>query len=515
LSILDAKVTRRSSGLKFLTRLVQFPDGFRRHRFTLKRGQLSAKEIKNMRQDTWWGNEQTWFPGGTPPRQHNLVTPLIDGENYFVELQKALDHAQSYVFIIGWAFTPYIPISRADETLIKTSRLLEVLDDVSRKVPVRILLWSGASFLFQPNIKETRKIQKEVNQKGQGDLKLCLDQSQHWTHCHHQKAVVIDGKVAFVGGMDLTTFMGDRFDKNSHSLRSGINWHDVQLKLEGEVVSDVESNFRQRWLAVADKEDQLLPAPDPLPDYEPDWQIPAQIVRTIPRRVYPFAKRGEFGIFHSYMSLIAQARHFIYLENQYFWSPHILTALSSAINKTRADPFRIVVVLPASADDGKFDNDKHVQKLRALDNGRGIISFYSLYTSGPNMGRNPFSYRDIYVHSKTTIIDDEWFMVGSANLNNRGMITDSEIDALVHDPALARQLRVDLWAEHLKITPEEVGKQEIVDLIDREWVQKAATNQDIFKRKKEPLPSTLFPYQIGKMPGTWLLEDIEAMTFEH
>ncbi len=499
--------------MKFLRQLVKFPDSFRRHRLTLRRGRQSAKEIKNNRAHSWWGKEQPWFPGNTPPRLHNRVTPLVDGENYFSELQTALEQAKSYVFIIGWTFTPYIPLNRQNEPLLQHSRLLEILNEVSLRLPVRILIWSGASFLFQPNMRETSHLQKEVTRCTQGDLKLRLDKSLHFTHCHHQKAIVIDGQVAFIGGMDLTTFMGDRFDTNSHPLRAGINWHDVQLKLEGEVVADVENNFRQRWQAVVEKEDQNLPQRNPV--FEPEWNIPTQIVRTIPKGVYQFAKLGEFGIYHSYMSLIAEAKHFIYFENQYFWSPHLLAALAKAMNKTHSNSFRIIVVIPASADDGKFDNDKHVQKLQKLDNGRGVISFYSLYTSGPNMGRNPFTYRDIYVHSKTTIIDDEWLMVGSANLNNRGMITDSEINALVHDQTLAKQLRIELWAEHLNITPEAVSNQEIGELIDREWSTQAATNLEIVKNKKQPLVSTIFPYQIGRMPGAWVLEEIEDLTLEH
>ena len=498
----------------FFKRLLEFPEGIRRHSFTLRRGQISTKEETSNRQQNWWGQEQPWYPDGTPPRQHNRVTPLVDGENYFNELQKALDQAKSYVFIIGWVFTPYFPITRKDTQQLHQSRLLNILDEVSQRVPVRILLWSGATLLFQPDRKETDQVKKEVEAAIHGDLKICLDYTQHFTHCHHQKAVVIDGQVAFVGGMDLTTFMGDRFDTNQHHLRAGINWHDVQLKLEGEIVADVENNFRQRWQgAVAEEEAKLLPYQQPV--VEPSWNTPVQIVRTIPKKVYKFARRGEFGIHYSYIKLFAEAKHFIYLENQYLWSPHILKALTRAINKSRSNPFRIVIVLPASADDGKFDNDKHVAKLRKLDNGRGIISFYSLYTSGPNIGRRPFTYRDIYVHSKTAIIDDEWFMVGSANLNNRGLITDSEINALVHDKALARQLRIDLWSEHLKIPAEELINQSITGLIDRDWPEQATANQEIFKKKNQPFLSALYPYQIGKMPGAWFLEDLEAMTFEH
>ena len=500
-------------GARVLTRTLKFFEGLKRYRFTLGQGQISSKTEKNIREGTWWGREEQWYPGGTPPCLHNKVTPLIDGENYFTELKKALDQAQNYVYIAGWVFTPYFPIARQDSEQLRQGRILDLLGEVSRKASVRILLWNGANFLFKPDRKETAQVKKEIEGVIKGDLKVILDPSQHITHCHHQKAIVIDGRIAFVGGMDITTFFGDRFDNSAHPLRAGLNWHDVQLKLEGEIVADVERNFRQRWEAVASEENKFLRHNPPV--FDSEWQVPTQVVRTIPRKVYKFADRGEFGVHHSYLKLIANAKHFIYLENQYLWSPHILDALKKAIKSPHSGPFHIIIVLPARADDGKYDNDQHVIKLRKLDKGNDIISFYSLYTSGPRMGIHPFAYRDIYVHSKTTIIDDEWFSVGSANLNNRGMITDSEINAVVHDAAIAKSLRVKLWAEHLNMTPEAVANCSVEELASRVWVEQAAINKEIFNEKKEPFRSALFRYEVGKMPGAWLLEELEAMSFEH
>jgi Phosphatidylserine/phosphatidylglycerophosphate/cardiolipin synthases and related enzymes len=75
---------------------------------------------------------------------------------------------------------------------------------------------------------------------------------------------------------------------------------------------------------------------------------------------------------------------------------------------------------------GKWDNDRHVEKLRKADGGRGIAEVYSLYASGPCNGVQPFRYRPTYVHAKVAIFDDEWLTIGSANLNDRGLVTDSE-----------------------------------------------------------------------------------------
>ena len=64
-------------------------------------------------------------------------------------------------------------------------------------------------------------------------------------------------------------------------------------------------------------------------------------------------------------------------------------------------------------------------------------------------------YRPIYVHAKVAIVDDLWTTVGSANLNNRGMRDDTEMNVTTLDAELAQGLRLMLWAEHLGLVSEE------------------------------------------------------------
>jgi phosphatidylserine/phosphatidylglycerophosphate/cardiolipin synthase-like enzyme len=482
----------------------------RSYRRTLRRGMVPREKARTARA-SWWGGDPRWFPGGTPPRQHNRVTALIHGDNYFTALRQALDEARSYVYITGWCLTPHIPLGRESREELIDTQLLALLSDAAQRVPVRILLWSGSPVLMQPTVRSVAAVKAMIDKEGRGDIVCRLDRSAHWTHCHHQKAIVVDGRVAFVGGMDLTTFSGDRWDTPCHPLRAGQNWHDAQMRIEGQAVADVEHNFRQRWRATTG--DTGLPHNEPV--FEPSWQVPMQIVRTIPRGEYDFAPRGEFGIYHWYIQAFRLARRLIYLENQYLWSPHVMKALIDAMDTPRDESFRIVIVLPAFAGDGRWDNDKHVEKLRDADRGRGIISIYSLYTSGPNMGEHPFTYRAIYVHAKVAVIDDEWLTIGSANLNNRGLITDGEMCAVVHDPDLARRTRVDLWAEHLNMPRDDVEKADPIDLADREWPRCARENAEIIKLGEVPLSSAIHSYVVGRKASDLVLEDVQSLTFEH
>jgi len=481
----------------------------RRHARTLIQGAVDARTSLLARQ-SWWGDDSRWYPGGAPPRTHNRVTPLIDGEAFFGALCEALMQAKSYVYIAGWCLTPYVPLRRETPEDMVHTRLLDLLADAAQRLPVRVLLWAGAPALIHPSTRTMKRVEAIMNRQG-GDLVCRLDTTARLTHCHHQKAIVVDGRLAFVGGMDLTTFAGDRWDGPKHGLRADENWHDVTLLLEGEAVGDVEHNFRERWEAVTG--DRALPSDVAAPD--PSWQTPVQVVRTIPRNLYHFAPRGEFGIHHAYVEAIRAAKAFIYLETQYLWSPDIMDALSQVIKDRNPASFRVIVVLPARATSGKWDNDQHVERLRSVDAGRGVFEAYSLYSSGPTKGESAFSYRPIYVHAKVAIIDDEWLTVGSANLNNRGMVTDSELNLVVRDPQVARALRIDLWSEHLGIPRDEVEEAGSVALIDSVWKEKAASNARVSRKGERPLESSVHRYQAGLSPGALILDKLEAATFEH
>ena len=68
-------------------------------------------------------------------------------------------------------------------------------------------------------------------------------------HCHHEKLVIVDGTLAFVGGIDLTDLAGDRFDGPPHAKSTQLGWHDAAVSLTGPAVADVAAHFAMRWRA--------------------------------------------------------------------------------------------------------------------------------------------------------------------------------------------------------------------------------------------------------------------------
>jgi phosphatidylserine/phosphatidylglycerophosphate/cardiolipin synthase-like enzyme len=74
----------------------------------------------------------------------------------------------------------------------------------------------------------------------------------------------------------------------------------------------------------------------------------------------------------------------------------------------------------------------------------------------------------VYVHAKVGVVDDRWLTVGSANLNEHSLFNDTEMNVVSHDPGLARQVRLRLWAEHLE-RPVESLEGDPATIIDDIW----------------------------------------------
>jgi len=164
-----------------------------------------------------WNQDSRWYRAGFPPREHNELRPLIDGQVYFADLYATLQSARRRVTIAGWCLTPLMALTRSEDR--PKSTLGAILDDVSRHAEVYVLLWSGAPARFEPTtrlMQETRTSLLKIAPR----VTCELDCRASFSHDHHQKAVTSDRRLAYLGGMDLRTYQCDRWDTSHHELRS-------------------------------------------------------------------------------------------------------------------------------------------------------------------------------------------------------------------------------------------------------------------------------------------------------
>jgi phosphatidylserine/phosphatidylglycerophosphate/cardiolipin synthase-like enzyme len=461
-------------------------------------------------------SQNWWAEGDTPVHTDSQVDYLVDAYSTFLVTCRQFLMARKYIYLACWGVTPLMHLVRGtdqragpdgspqQEALLAELRkvglqqpeidfwcshdltLQSVLGYmVSKGVEVKALIWASPEHFSHDDPK---KAHEQLTQVG---VSCILDDSaqgilHHPIESLHQKIAVVDGTHAFVGGIDMLVELSgdfDRWDTHSHhyssSLRSNTedraphNWHDAHALIEGPAAGDVEHNFRQRWNDVVLRhkwDTQLLVPEHPLAPRLESSSV-AQVARTIPAHTYSFAPEdGIQGIAQLYANALSNARHFVYIENQYLWthafygidrpglgtdSPDMernVRELAAALQRGAT----VALVLPDHPNTGRDFTDSGLARLRAEAPeaaAQGRIQVFCLAASAEVDGEE--LYRPIYVHAKVMIVDDLWSTIGSANLNNRGMRDDTEMNVATLDADLAHGLRLLLWAEHLELIGEE------------------------------------------------------------
>lgn len=456
-----------------------------------------------------------WATGDAPVRDDSRVTYLIDGNIAMLTMCRHFIKARNYIYLANWGLTADMELVRgryhrpgpdgSPEQEALTAELrregfseqdLQFWRDnalsvknvlgyaVSKGVDVKVLLWDCPPLFSHYNPPDAKAKLEEVG------VTCILDDSAHGLVHHpveslHQKTSIVDGTHAFVGGVDpLIENEGefDRWDTPMHYFVTPLRknskgetphpWHDVHSLIEGTAAGDVETNFRQRWNDVVARHqmaEQLLVPQRPLPPAQPGTG-PVQVVRTIPQHTYNFdPDPGLQDIAQVYANALGNIQRFAYLENQYFWlrgfsgvdlplagfdSIDMEKNISQLSTALRNGAF-VSLVLPDHPNAGRAFSDAGIMQLRndvpqAVEEGR--FQVFCLGTSTTLDGAE--HYRPIYVHAKVAVVDDHWSTVGSANLNNRGMRDDTEINVATLDNRLAHNLRLMLQAEHLGLASE-------------------------------------------------------------
>jgi phosphatidylserine/phosphatidylglycerophosphate/cardiolipin synthase-like enzyme len=375
-----------------------------------------------------------WAAGDPPARAGNAVEILIDGAQALPEIERAIRGARRHVHIAGWSITPHFPLNREEPPVL----LRELLADAAERADVRVLMWAGAPpRTFAPDRRTARDARDELMRGTK--VRAACDARSRALHCHHEKLVIVDDEIAFVGGIDLTLLGGDRYDTNAHPARGRLGWHDAAARVRGPAVADVAAHFAARWSEVTGE-----PVPAPPAALSPAGDVEVQVVRTVPERQYGFVSRGDFRILEALVRGLRSAERLVYLESQFLWAPEVVDLLAAKLRDPPRDEFRVVVVLPSRANNGQEDTRGQIAILADAD--RDAHRFLAA-TIAARTGR---TVDRVYVHAKVGIVDDRWMTIGSANLNAHSLFNDSEMNLVTCDPRLARETRLRLWAEHLE-----------------------------------------------------------------
>jgi phosphatidylserine/phosphatidylglycerophosphate/cardiolipin synthase-like enzyme len=437
-----------------------------------------------------------WAAGDPPPRAGNELEVLIDGAAYFPALERAIRSARRSVLIAGWCITPGFALVRDEPPVL----LRELLGEAAESVEVRVLLWAGAPVpVFAPRRTSVRATRDELVHGTR--IKVALDSHERPMHCHHEKLVVIDDDLAFVGGIDLTDLGGDRYDTPEHPGRGRMGWHDVASRLRGPAVADVNRHVAQRWQAVTGE--RLVAPPT---DLVSTGDVELQIVRTVPEHLYDFAPHGDFRIIEAYLRALRSAQQLIYLENQFLWSTEIVNVLADKLRRPPSDEFRVVMMLPGRPNTGEDDTRGQLAALAEADRGQGRFLATTIRArSGRTSDR-------VYVHAKVGIVDDRWLTLGSGNLNAHSFYNDTEVNLVTCDATLARDTRLQLWAAHLERDIDEVAG-DVSIVVDELWRPIAAEQRER-RNRGEPLTHKLVELQATSRRSERLLGPMQALVVD-
>jgi phosphatidylserine/phosphatidylglycerophosphate/cardiolipin synthase-like enzyme len=422
-------------------------------------------------------NGHGYSTAGMPPRPGNDLEVLIDGSTALPAMAEELAKAESHIHVTGWHLSPHLELTRGDDPLVVRNLLAELAE----KVDVRVLLWGGAPVqLFRPSRADVRLVRDELCEKTK--IACEIDSCVGPLHCHHEKTILIDDRVAFVGGIDLSVNAGDPYDTPEHAARGKIGWHDAAVCLRGPTVADVAEHFRMRWEAATEAS-----LPPPLEPAEAG-DVEVQVVRTVRDGIFETLPRGDYSLLEAYAAALRSAEKLVYLENQFLWSPEIVGILAEKLQNPPADDFRVVLLLPAEARDGADVSCGQVAALIEADDRNSRFLACTLYARAGEL-------RDqIYVHAKIGIVDDRWLTMGSANLNSHSLFNDTELNVVTLDPRLARETRLRLWSEHLERPSAEIDGDP-TEVVDGLW-DPIAEEQLARLRADAPLS-----HRLVKLPG--------------
>ncbi len=388
---------------------------------------------------------------------------LIDVADYFAAFAAVAEAAQRSIRIIGWDFNGSVVLRRSRGTPDRGETLGDFLLRLVERHPdleIHILAWDF-SVVYAPEREFLPRYR--MDWRSHPRIHFELDANHSLGASHHQKIVVVDGEIAFVGGID---FAPSRWDTSAHRKKeprrvnpSGQSYrpfHDVQMMVDGEAAEIVSQLIDERWRAATG---------DDLPAVESEgadlWPASVEVdlhdVQVGITRTHPDYGDGTDvrEIEQLYFDCIERCERFLYLENQYFSAHEVGKRLAQRLAGDEAP--ELILVSRQSCSGwleeeimGTLRSDL-MHRITRADRSQRFAAYH------PVNGETP-----VDVHSKLMIVDDELLRVGSANLSNRSMGLDTECDLVIEAggdssvrSAIAR-VRHRLLADHLGKTPSEV-----------------------------------------------------------
>jgi cardiolipin synthase len=353
-----------------------------------------------------------------PEGHDNRVDLLVDGAEVFPLLRSELAAATRSISIQTFIYTD-------DSTGRAIGRIL--MEKARAGIPVRVLVDASGDRMGDEFEEELRAAGVELIIQHQlikglgnsikgvgkgiwgffkrlfGGKKPAPRERRGLFNHDHRKITVVDGKVGFIGGMNI----GREYETE---------WHDVHTRVRGSAVRELEELFYDRWRAAGGKAETPPPAAELACS---DGYLQVDVVASLPGVSTAIKER--------YLSEIRGAQHRVLIEMAYFLDTDIIDALQDAERRG----VRALVILPP-------DEGHDVPIVRD--------AFNHVQNDFVRSGIELYKFKDQFVHAKVATFDGKVATVGSSNLDGIALTKLAEANIFVPDRGFARELDERIFA---------------------------------------------------------------------
>ena len=345
------------------------------------------------------------------PEEHKELIQLFVNQNFALPFK----NNETNVYVSGYEFFPALlaEISKATHHIHIVSYIIDddplgrllrdaLIDKARKGVEVRLLFDDVGSW------KTPNRFFEQMREEGIEVHPFMPVRFPAFTgkvnYRNHRKIIVIDGKVGFIGGMNLA----QRYVKG----HKGIMWRDTHVKISGAAVYGLQRAFLIDWFHA----DRTL-----ITDrkYYPDTTITPnnnliQIVTSSPTNVWEELEQG-------YIKILLSAKRYVYMETPYFLptEPIFFAMRTAALSGVDV---RLMVSL-------KTDS-KLVQ-----------MASRSYLTQTIQAGVKVICYEEGFNHTKLLVADDNVATIGSANIDFRSFENNFEANAFFYDKSMAQRIK--------------------------------------------------------------------------
>jgi phosphatidylserine/phosphatidylglycerophosphate/cardiolipin synthase-like enzyme len=420
--------------------------------------------------------------------------PLIDGPAYFAAIKAAIGGLRNgdACYIAGWALSDDFQFADGQ----KLGNLLA--NTVAAGVDVRVIVWANrqalkwmpethwTSAIIRANVAAAEHL-RAYAVAGEFVLanRVLIDWSGSQMSSHHMKVTVVvrgNKPVAFIG----VDYLQNRMSAPMHrppqprpaNYKGG--FHEVGVEVTGDAALAALDTFATRWREASTLSPDTYdlgrgelpynPSESALVNSKPPWVDPVnqsaetsvQVVRSFPaiKEYYrlwvdtpweTLPADGVHEVMQTFQTALGAARNYIYIEDQRFDAQEVLFPL---LVKACHRGVKVIAVIPGQDDPSEGGQER--ERALPLIVQRHIVE--PLKNENNHTNVTVWQLNGIFVHSKVILIDDEFVSLGSANFMDRSMKStsmgdDSELSvAAVSTGRLVSDLRVNLWAEHMRMT---------------------------------------------------------------